>query len=78
MGNGTQNSGSEMRPNNSQQLVTIKEMAAILRLPTSWLYQRTRLGPSAIPHLKIGRYVRFDPREVITFLKSGSGRVLET
>ena len=50
-------------------LVTPKELAAILKVPVSWLYQRTRLGPAAIPFLRVGRYVRFDPQQVIAFLK---------
>ena len=51
-------------------LVTPRELAAILKVPVSWLYQRTRLGPAAIPHVKVGKYVRFDPQEVIAFLRS--------
>ena len=57
-------------------LVTPHELAEILRVPVSWIYQRTRLGQEAIPHLRVGRYVRFDPQQVITFLaakgKAGS------
>ena len=57
-------------------LVTPQELAAILKVPVSWVYQRTRLGQAAIPHLRVGRYVRFDPQQVIAFLaakgKAGS------
>ena len=52
-----------------QKYVTVKEIANILGVPTSWIYQRTRLGPKAIPHVKFGKYVRFDPEEVIRFFK---------
>lgn len=55
---------------NNEQLVTPQEMAAILNVPVSWIYQRTRLGPAAIPHIKIGKYVRFKPVEVIDFFKA--------
>jgi len=52
------------------RLVTVQEMAMILNVPVSWLYQRTRLGTKVIPHLKLGKYVRFDPEEVKEFFKS--------
>lgn len=51
-------------------LMTAKEMAEILRVPVSWIYQRTRLGPAAIPHIKMGKYVRFMPAEVVDFFKA--------
>ena len=51
-------------------LVTPHELAAILKVPVSWIYQRTRLGQEAIPHLRVGRYVRFDPQQVIAFLEA--------
>lgn len=55
-------------------LVTPQELAAILKVPVSWIYQRTRLGPEAIPHVRVGKYVRFDPQEVIVFLRpTGKG-----
>ena len=53
----------------SERLVGPKELADILQVPISWIYQRTRLGPEAIPFIRVGRYVRFDPQQVIAFLK---------
>ena len=50
-------------------MVTAKEMAAILSVPVSWIYQRTMLGPEAIPHVKFGKYVRFYPDEVVKFFQ---------
>lgn len=55
------------------KLVDVREMAAILRVPVSWLYQRTHLGPCAIPFVKLGKYVRFDPEEVLAFFKRKQG-----
>ena len=55
---------------NTKTLVTPHELAAILKVPVSWIYQRTRLGQEAIPHLRVGRYVRFDPQQVIAFLEA--------
>ena len=51
-------------------LVTPQEMAEILKVPTSWIYQRTRLGTTAIPFIKVGKYIRLNPSEVIAFLKN--------
>jgi hypothetical protein len=55
---------------NNENLATPHEMATILNVPVSWIYQRTRLGPEAIPHVKMGKYVRFNPAEVIDFFKA--------
>ncbi len=49
------------------RLLDVHEMAALLGVKPSWLYQHTCRG--AIPHIKVGRYVRFDPQQVIAFLK---------
>jgi hypothetical protein len=33
-----------------------------LGVPIGWIYKRTRKnGPEMIPHIKLGKYVRFDP-----------------
>lgn len=50
-----------------EKLVNVREMARILDVPVSWLYERTRLG--TIPCIRIGKYVRFDPLEVLTFFR---------
>ena len=50
-----------------EKLVDVREMARILNVPVSWLYERTRLG--TIPCLRIGKYVRFDPAEVLAFFR---------
>ena len=50
----------------NQNLEGIKAMAKRLDVPVSWLYSRTRTGE--IPHYKIGKYVKFDPEAVMTFM----------
>ena len=52
-----------------RQLINVEQMASILSVPVSWVYQRTRLGPQAIPHMKLGRHLRFDPSEVVSFFR---------
>ena len=54
----------------NENLVTPQEMARILSVPVSWIYQRTRIGSLAIPHIKVGKYVRFRPAEVVDFFKA--------
>ncbi len=40
-----------------------KTLANQLGVPVSWIYDRTRRnGPETIPHLKLGKYIRFNPR----------------
>lgn len=51
------------------ELITAKELAKRLNVQVSWIYRRTRLGQEAIPHVKMGKYVRFDWEEVLDFLK---------
>jgi len=54
-------------PECPMRLFTIKEAAETLRIPISWLYERTRRN--AIPCLRIGKYVRFtegDLKEIIS------------
>ncbi len=50
-----------------KSLITVQELAEILNVPVSWIYQRTSMGQEAIPHVKMGKYVRFDPQKVIDF-----------
>ena len=53
----------------NQMLIDVKEMARLLDVPVSWIYQRTMIGKTAIPFIKIGKYVRFNPDEVIKFFQ---------
>lgn len=59
------------------ELLTIDEMAAFLKVPKSWLYRQTmNTAPGAIPVLRVGKYLRFDPTLVVpwaarTFTRTG-------
>ena len=53
----------------TESLLTVQEMAKRINVPDSWIYQRTRLGQKAIPHVRIGKYVRFNPDEVVAFFR---------
>ena len=52
----------------NQTLESIDSLAKRLGVPKSWIYSRTRTG--TIPHIKLGRYVRFDAREIDEWLKN--------
>ena len=56
------------------ELITVQELANRLKVPVSWVYQRTRLGQEAIPHVKMGKYVRFNWDEVVEFLEENTDR----
>ena len=53
----------------NEKLITAGELAQVLKVPISWIYDRTRQGPEAIPFTKLGKYCRFNPDEVIRFFK---------
>lgn len=51
------------------QLLKPQEVAALLGVPTSFVYDRTRQNASdPIPHFKLGKYVRFDLAQVQEWL----------
>jgi excisionase family DNA binding protein len=51
------------------RLLTVAEVAALLHVPPSWVYARTRhRGAQRIPFIKLGKYVRFEPAAVRAFL----------
>jgi excisionase family DNA binding protein len=53
-----------------KELIEIKELARRLSVPVTFIYDRTRKNsPDPIPHLKIGKYVRFDPEAVVQWLE---------
>lgn len=47
----------------ADELLTLDEVAAFLKLPKSWIYERTRR--KLIPHVKLGKYLRF-PRAALS------------
>jgi Helix-turn-helix domain len=52
-----------------EALLTADDVAEFLRVPVSWVYERARKrGASRLPHLKLGKYLRFEERVVREFL----------
>ena len=58
----------------TDRLLEAKEVAELLSVPIGWVREHTRSG--AIPHVPLGRYVRYDRAEVLAWvesLKTGGG-----
>ncbi len=56
------------------EILTPAEVAARLRVPESWVYEKTRARcRKPIPTMRLGRYVRFDWAAVLAWLGDGAG-----
>jgi excisionase family DNA binding protein len=55
------------------RLMTVHEVAELLQVPASWVYERKRRrGLEQLPHLKIGKYLRFDESALAEFIRRQS------
>jgi hypothetical protein len=53
----------------NSDLMDVEEIARVLHVPVSWVYERTRRrGNERIPHIKLGKYLRFEMAVVRTWL----------
>ena len=54
------------------ELLTVDDVAALLKVSRSWVYEHTRARgvprSERLPHIKVGKYVRFEARAVRAFL----------
>ncbi len=54
------------------ELLTVSDVAALLKVSRSWVYEHTRTRgvrrSDQLPHVKIGKYVRFEPTLVREFI----------
>ena len=53
---------------NPVALLTVEQLAEHLNVPKSWIYERTR--DNTMPHVKIGKYVRFSLPDILNWLKT--------
>ena len=53
--------------------LTIKDAQQLLKVPRSWLYERTRKGE--IPHVKLGKYIRFDREQLLAWVAARAVRL---
>lgn len=66
---------NEQISTNAKKLINVKEVASSLGVPVSWIYQRTRRGPKGVPHIRVGKHIRFNLEEVISYFKQGEDKV---
>ncbi|HOW60058.1 MAG TPA: helix-turn-helix domain-containing protein [Candidatus Omnitrophota bacterium] len=59
---------------NPKKLLKVEQIADLLQVPKSWIYDRTRQGQAGIPHIRLGAYARFDAEEVINFFKKNGSK----
>jgi excisionase family DNA binding protein len=58
-----------VRSDEVTELLTVQEVAALLKVRPSWVYERTRRrGHERLPFVKLGKYVRFEARAVQQYL----------
>lgn len=51
-------------------LLSVEEVALLLNVPRKWVYRRIGLKPpNGIPHLKVGKYVRFKESDIRDYLE---------
>jgi len=55
----------------SEHLLTAKEVAELLSVPESWVREATREG--RLPHLKLGRYRRYERHAIESWLAAQRG-----
>ncbi len=69
----SQLSRSGSNPRDLQELLTVDEVAALLRVSKSWVYEHTRSRGTPkserLPHIKVGKYVRFEARAIRAFIE---------
>jgi excisionase family DNA binding protein len=53
------------------ELLTVKEVAVFLRVPVSWVYERTRKRSlDRLPGIRLGKYWRFRQGEVLAWVEN--------
>src|ERR1700738_470501 len=58
----------------SDRLLTIQQVATILRVPVSWVYGRTRKrSTQRLPGIRLGKYWRFREEEIHRWIESQRG-----
>jgi excisionase family DNA binding protein len=51
----------------TERLLTAEEVSELLSVPKTWVLESARSG--AIPHVRLGRYVRFSEADVLAWLE---------
>jgi excisionase family DNA binding protein len=60
------------RNHSIDELLTVDDVAGLLKVSRSWVYEHTRARGTPrsgrLRHVKVGKYVRFEPQAVRDFL----------
>jgi excisionase family DNA binding protein len=57
-------------PQPRRSLLSVEEVAELLQVPVSWVYERTRSrSVNRIPGFRLGKYWRFEEGEVMSWLE---------
>ncbi len=60
----------ESTPSPGNRLLSVEEVAELLKVPRSWVYARTRQqGLDRLPGFRLGKYWRFREAEVFAWLE---------
>ena len=61
-------------PEPRRSLLSVEEVAELLQVPVSWVYDRTRSrGVNRIPGFRLGKYWRFREADVLAWLERQRG-----
>ncbi len=53
-----------------ERLLTVEELAELLKVPATWIYSRTRArSVNQLPGLRLGKYWRFRESDVLEWLE---------
>lgn len=64
------------RPPEVDELLTVKDVCAWFKVPSSWVYDEVEAG--RLPYIRIGRQsLRFSRRELLLFLRARSHQPLQ-
>ena len=77
--NGSAQHGAEthLQANLQSALLSVEEVAALLKVPVSWVYDRTRLRTKErIPGFRLGKYWRFREADVLAWLEDHRARFI--
>jgi excisionase family DNA binding protein len=56
-------------------LLTVRDVAEILKVPVSWVYEHTRGNCNGrLPYIKVGKYLRFLDSDISRYLDQKRGQ----
>ena len=72
----TTNAATRGNTRQEGQLLTVQEVAELLRVPASWVYGRTRKRSSErLPGYRLGKYWRFRANEVLAWVATQKSEI---